>query len=172
MRRSCYVKLSGATVIVLATNLWNAYHSWPLITEAIQNYFGILHRKGSDWIRLVFAHPFPLNIGAPIASANCPTNGDSVIQDQRVGTIKSLSSQTIWKLNGNMKTKHDPTQCNLFPGIWFFARIDYLVFCYTCSSLHPASATGVIVLTLCVCPCVCYHSPRQTNRHKDLNFGM
>ncbi len=66
--------------------------------------------KGSDWIRLVFAHPFPFNSGAPIASANfaisthpppanikwtfpyrtCPTNGGSVIQDQRVGTIQLL----------------------------------------------------------------------------------
>ncbi len=26
--------------------------------------------KGSDWIRLVFVHLFPLNSGAPIASAN------------------------------------------------------------------------------------------------------
>ncbi len=26
--------------------------------------------KRSDWIRLVFAHPFPLNSGAPIAPAN------------------------------------------------------------------------------------------------------
>ncbi len=26
--------------------------------------------KGSDWIRLVFAHPFPLNSRARIASAN------------------------------------------------------------------------------------------------------
>ncbi len=26
--------------------------------------------KGSDWKRLIFAHPFPLNSGAPIASAN------------------------------------------------------------------------------------------------------
>ncbi len=26
--------------------------------------------KGSDWIRLVFAHPFPLNSRTPIASAN------------------------------------------------------------------------------------------------------
>ncbi len=62
--------------------------------------------KGSDWIRLEFAHPFPLNNGAPIASANfisdvhthegaCPTNGGSIIQDQRVGTIQSLSSQTL-----------------------------------------------------------------------------
>ena len=67
--------------------------------------------NGSDWIRLVFAHPFPLNNGAPIASANfisdgkvqvspylaihthngaCTTNGGSVIQDRRVGTIQLL----------------------------------------------------------------------------------
>ncbi len=26
--------------------------------------------KGSDWIRLEFAHPFPLNSGAAIVSAN------------------------------------------------------------------------------------------------------
>ncbi len=58
-------------------------------------------KKGSDWIRLVFAHLFPLNNGAPVASANlisggkvqvhphdgaCPTNGGSVIKDQRVVT--------------------------------------------------------------------------------------
>ena len=46
--------------------------------------------KGSDWIRLVFTHPLPLNSRAPIASANfmhthdgaCPANRGSVIQDQ------------------------------------------------------------------------------------------
>ena len=31
--------------------------------------------KGSDWIRLVFAHPSPLNSGAPIASANLISDG-------------------------------------------------------------------------------------------------
>ncbi len=31
--------------------------------------------KGSDWIRLVFAHPFPLNSKTPIASANFIANG-------------------------------------------------------------------------------------------------
>ena len=31
--------------------------------------------KGSDWISLVFAHPFPLNSGAPIASANFISDG-------------------------------------------------------------------------------------------------
>ena len=69
----------------------------------------VIYTKGSDWIRLVFAHPFKLNSGAPIASANfisdgkvqhthdraCPTNGGSVIQDQRMGTIQSLSSLTL-----------------------------------------------------------------------------
>ncbi len=63
---------------------------------------------------LEFAHPFPLSSEVPIASANfisdgymwgcfiihthegaCPTNGGSVIQDQRVSTIRSLSSQTL-----------------------------------------------------------------------------
>ena len=31
--------------------------------------------KGSDWIRLVFAHPFLLNSGAPIASGNFILDG-------------------------------------------------------------------------------------------------
>ncbi len=34
--------------------------------------------------------------------------------------------------------------------------------------------SGVIVLTssVSVCPSVCYHSNNQTDRHKDLDFGM
>ncbi len=74
--------------------------------------------KGSDQIRLVFAHPFPLNNRASSASqtsfqmarfkylkhfdmatygvaSSYPTNGGSVIQDQRVGTIQSLSSLSL-----------------------------------------------------------------------------
>ncbi len=33
------------------------------------------YHKGSDWIRLVLAHLFPLNSRAPIASANFNANG-------------------------------------------------------------------------------------------------
>ncbi len=33
------------------------------------------NRKGSDWISLVFAHLFPLNSGAPIASGNVISYG-------------------------------------------------------------------------------------------------
>ena len=40
--------------------------------------------------------------------------------------------------------------------------------------LHPASVTGVIVLTLFVCLCVsiCYHSHGRTDKHADLIFGV
>ncbi len=111
------------------------YTHW-LIILSVQSWMYVypiyhsLFMKGSHWIRLVFhlvfAHPFPLNSRAPIASANfisdgkvqvspsdeinifflsisiihthdgaCPTNGGSVIQDQRGGgTIQSLSSLT------------------------------------------------------------------------------
>ncbi len=42
-----------------------------LIKECfVGRYFQTFRSKGSDWIRLVFAHPFPLNSRAPIASAN------------------------------------------------------------------------------------------------------
>ncbi len=40
-------------------------HEEPFIIEGHHS-----STKGSDWIRLLFAHPFPLNSGAPIASAN------------------------------------------------------------------------------------------------------
>ncbi len=80
------------------------YAEKKYLTKSIGKYDKVF--KGSDWIRLVFAHP--------IASANfiahgkvqvspylgiwgcfiihthdeaCPTNGGSVIQDQRVGAI-------------------------------------------------------------------------------------
>ena len=52
--------------------------------------------QGYDWTRLVFAHPFPLNSGAPTGyclmgmhthAGACPTNGGFIIQDQQVGTI-------------------------------------------------------------------------------------
>ncbi len=68
--------------------------SWDSMTLNCPNYRGkarsIYWTKGSDWITLVFAHPFPL----PSYLAT-PNNGGSVIQDQRVGTIQSLSSQTL-----------------------------------------------------------------------------
>ena len=40
-----------------------------------------------------------------------------------------------------------------------------------------SDVTGVLVLTLCVCPSVCppvrlSHYPSQTNRHTDLNIGL
>ncbi len=75
------------------------------IYKAQRNTLG--EHKRSDWIRLVFAHPFPLNCRAPIASANfihahdgaCPADGGSAIQDQWVGTIQSFSSLTLSNFN-------------------------------------------------------------------------
>ncbi len=80
--------------------------------------------KGSDWIRLVFA--LPLNSRAPIAPGNfisdgkvqvspygpCPTNGGSVINDQRVGTIQLLFQSDPWATNyiGYKKTEVNPIQ--------------------------------------------------------------
>ena len=73
--------------------------TWSILVVSID--VSGINEKGSDWIRLVFAHMFPLNSGAPFASANfisdgnvqvspylamhthngaCPTNGGSVIQ--------------------------------------------------------------------------------------------
>ncbi len=38
--------------------------------------------------------------------------------------------------------------------------------------LHPASATGVIVLHDIVRLCVCYHSTGRADRRTDLNVGQ
>ncbi len=49
---------------------------WMLLTESEKGNEGnVTSYKGSDWIRLVFAHPFPLNNGAPIVSANFISDG-------------------------------------------------------------------------------------------------
>ncbi len=49
------------SIIQLHVAFWNG------LTKALGQHF-----KGSEWIRLVLARPFPLNSGAPIASANYP----------------------------------------------------------------------------------------------------
>ncbi len=46
--------------------------------EFLNRVFGLTQvkmAKGSDWIRLVFAHPFPLNNVPPVASANLISDG-------------------------------------------------------------------------------------------------
>ncbi len=72
--------------------------------------------KGSDWIKLVFAHPFPLNSGAPVASANLISDGkvqvspylaiplrfwfqDSVCSEYQANTIFQFSTfgWNVWK---------------------------------------------------------------------------
>ncbi len=46
--------------------------SLTLLSSSI---FNFLLKEGSDLVRLVFAHPFPLNNRAPIASANVASDG-------------------------------------------------------------------------------------------------
>ncbi len=60
------------------------------------------------------------------------------------------------------------TAIDSMPGIMVNTRV------YGGMLLHPASATGVIVLTssVCVCLSVCYHSHGRTDKHTDLIFGV
>ncbi len=37
---------------------------------------------------------------------------------------------------------------------------------------NRCNSFDIVCLTVCPCVCVCYHFPRQTNRHTDMNFGM
>ncbi len=63
-------------------------HTSQLIIICLSNVY-----NGSDWIRLVFAHPFPLNSGAPIASAN-------FISDRKVHyTHQWWSLPNLWGLS-------------------------------------------------------------------------
>ena len=63
--------------------------------------------KGSDWIRLVFAHPFPLNSEAPIASANFISNGKFQVSPYGVASsytimmeLAQLMGAPLFKTNG------------------------------------------------------------------------
>ena len=72
------------------------YRGIPGVTTLIA-----LIKKGSDWIRLVFAHPFPVNSGAPIASGNFISDGK--VQVLSYTLIMDLSQQmgaTLFKTNG------------------------------------------------------------------------
>ena len=103
-----------------------------------------LSAKGSDWMRLIFAFPFPLNSGAHIASAHfisnskdevspCSinhghsyngaglTNGGSAIQDNRVGTIQSFSSQRLSRKT-QVVTIRISTKCLAYQLLVLFER--------------------------------------------------
>ncbi len=50
--------------------------------------------KGSDWIRLVFAHPFPFNNGAPVASTNFISDGKFQRRPQAsLALFRSISAE-------------------------------------------------------------------------------
>ncbi len=71
--------------------------------------------KGSDWIRLVFAYPFPVNSGAPIASANFISDGKVMAT---YGVISSLTPMMeLSKLMGAPLFKTDGwPQSNSYDG--------------------------------------------------------
>ncbi len=54
-----------------------------------------MNRKGSDWIRLVFAHLFPLNSRAPIASGNFILDGKVQVSPLLYATYGVASSYTL-----------------------------------------------------------------------------
>ncbi len=51
--------------------------------------------KGSDWIRLVFAHPFPLNSGAPIMATYRVASSCTLIME-----LAQLMGVPLFKTNG------------------------------------------------------------------------
>ncbi len=56
-------------------------------------------RKGSDWIGLVFAHPFPLNNGAPVASTNFISDGKVQVYTLMM-ELAQLMGAPLFKTNG------------------------------------------------------------------------
>ena len=53
--------------------------------------------KGSDWIWLVFAHPLPLNNGAPVASTNFISDGKVQVSKLLTSTVMGAP---LYKTNG------------------------------------------------------------------------
>ncbi len=56
--------------------------------------------KGSDWIRPVFAHPFPLNSGAPIASGNFMATYGDALSYTLIMDLAQLMGAPLFKTNG------------------------------------------------------------------------
>ncbi len=63
--------------------------------------------KGSDWIRLVFAHPFPMNSRAPIALENIISDGKVQVSSYGVALsytlimdLAQLMGAPLLKING------------------------------------------------------------------------
>ncbi len=86
--------------------------------------------KGSDWIRLVFTYPFPLNSRAPIASANFIAHG-KVMATYGVASSYTLMMDTaqlmgapLFKINGWAQSSPYPVSpfgmlnCNFRDHFW------------------------------------------------------
>ncbi len=55
---------------------------------------------GSGWIRLVLAHPFSLNSGAPIASANFIIDGKVAMANATKKGLLTVMGDLLFKTNG------------------------------------------------------------------------
>ncbi len=68
--------------------------------------------KGSDWIRLVFAHPFPLNNRALVASANFILDGKVQVSPfTLMMECAQLMGAPLFKTNGWAQSSTYPQGC-------------------------------------------------------------
>ena len=79
--------------------------------------------KGSGWIRLVFAHPFPLNSGAPIASANFISDGKVQLMVELAQLMGACYSRPMGGHNPVPIQSH-PLPCLCYRHIYKVAKVN------------------------------------------------
>ncbi len=126
-----YTVLQGTKVshLVSCNNVYKHGEQW-LWTLVLTECDKITVNKGSDWIRLVFAHPFPLNSGAPIAPANFISDGKVQVSSYTlIMDLAQLMGASLFKTNGWAQSNCFSSQ-TLW---WFWAWHD-------CIQLDPLDA--------------------------------
>ncbi len=85
--------------------------------------------KGSDWIRLVFAHPFPLNSRAPIASANFIAHGKVQVSTYGVASSYTLMMEPVQLIGAKLFKTNGWAQSSPYP-VSTFGRVRRLFWDY------------------------------------------
>ncbi len=91
---------------------------FPLEKGPVEKILGFLMvmplAKGSDCIRLVFAHPSPLNSGAPIASANFISDGKVQVCPYGVASSNTLIMELAQLMGAPLFKTNGWAQSNCF----------------------------------------------------------
>ncbi len=85
--------------------------------------FQKLDLKGSSWIRLVFAHPFPSNSGAPLASGNFISDGKVQVASSWILMTEPAQLMGTLLFKTNLWAQSNPYPVRPFVQQLLFSRV-------------------------------------------------